>query len=171
MTESKSGRGRSWAQRQRLALIDQALESKGMVRRQDLVEAFGISLPQATTDLAEYERVAPGNMTYDTRAKAWRRTPSFRRRFSGGQAVAWVEGPPPGAGQWWIAWTTKEGPAVETVNVSPPLIGGALLLKFPTGLAYRFEAYRDAILWHAPVVWPGLPPGMDVAAAETGGPL
>lgn len=62
----------------RQRFIDARLFWDGRVNRADLVEAFGISVPQASADLSLYQRIAPANMVYDTRAKAYLAGDGFR---------------------------------------------------------------------------------------------
>ena len=72
----------------RLVWIDAVLQRGERRRRADLVEAFGISVPQASSDLAAYRRLFPGAARYDKGKKgypgAWaccaaRATPSSRK--------------------------------------------------------------------------------------------
>ncbi|MGX1995274.1 WYL domain-containing protein [Xanthomonas axonopodis pv. cassiae] len=48
------------------------------MNRSSLTEFFGISIPQASLDLSEYQAQAPGNMVYDRSEKLYRATPDFR---------------------------------------------------------------------------------------------
>jgi hypothetical protein len=65
-----------WAQRQRLALIAARLESPGFVNRRDLMSVFGISLPQASTDLQAFLRLNPASMSYNSSSKRYESTKS-----------------------------------------------------------------------------------------------
>jgi predicted DNA-binding transcriptional regulator YafY len=71
----------SWGAEQRLDFIEFRLFWEGSINRADLVEAFGISIPQASKDLALYQERAPGNMDYDTRAKRYVAAEKFVLRF------------------------------------------------------------------------------------------
>lgn len=62
---------------QRLAFIEQRLYWEGRLVKQDLVDHFGISLPQASLDVSTYQRRAPGNMAYDSREKAFLPSEAF----------------------------------------------------------------------------------------------
>lgn len=79
MTESSSHnrRGR-WGQDRRLEFIDSRLYWEGRVNRSSLTEFFGISVPQASLDLAEYQAQAPLNTVYDRTEKAYVATPEFK---------------------------------------------------------------------------------------------
>lgn len=66
-----------WGQARRIAFIDQRLQYDGRLNRKDLIEFFGISVPQASSDLAEYAKIAPGNMQYDASARAYIVGPDF----------------------------------------------------------------------------------------------
>jgi hypothetical protein len=79
MTESSSHnrRGR-WGQDRRLEFIDSRLYWEGRVNRSSLTEFFGISVPQASLDLAEYQAQAPLNTVYDRTEKAYVATTEFK---------------------------------------------------------------------------------------------
>jgi len=66
-----------WGVERRLEFIEFRLFWEGHVNRSDLVDLFGISVPQASTDLNRYLGIAPDNMAYDKSAKAYVRTPDF----------------------------------------------------------------------------------------------
>jgi WYL domain len=64
----KKGR---WPVEQRLEFIDFRLYWEGHINRGDLVSFFGVSVPQASSDLAEYQRTANGNAVYDKTRKTY----------------------------------------------------------------------------------------------------
>ena len=70
-----------WGVEKRLGFLEFRLYWDGRVNRGDLVRTFGISVPQASADLAHYQNVAPGNTTYDRVAKTYVAGPDFRPRF------------------------------------------------------------------------------------------
>ena len=55
----------------RLVWIDAVLRRGDRLVRADLVEAFGISVPQASSDLATYRRLFPGAARYDKGKKGY----------------------------------------------------------------------------------------------------
>ncbi len=59
------------SQRDRLAFIELRVRFVGDIRRQDLVERFAIQSAAATRDLALYRELAPGNIDYDSKGKAY----------------------------------------------------------------------------------------------------
>lgn len=61
----------SWGQERRLEFIDFRLQWEGRVNRSDLVDFFGISIPQASLDFARYFRLAPHNARYDHGARSY----------------------------------------------------------------------------------------------------
>ena len=69
--------GLSWSQERRLKFIDFRLRWDGRINRTDLAEFFGISMPQASADLARYTEAAVFNLEYDRSTKAYLRTPAF----------------------------------------------------------------------------------------------
>ena len=60
-----------WGQDRRLQLIEYRLRWAGRLNRSDLTAFFGISVPQASLDLAEYGRRAPGNLAYDKKTRSY----------------------------------------------------------------------------------------------------
>jgi hypothetical protein len=66
-----------WNQERRLEFIDFRLQWGGRLNRADLTAFFGISIPQASLDLARYMELAPNNIRYDKRAKIYKATPEF----------------------------------------------------------------------------------------------
>src|SRR5262245_47444799 len=57
--------GSRWGQDRRLEFIEYRLRWNGHLNRADLTSFFGISVPQASLDVAEYARRAPNNLEYD----------------------------------------------------------------------------------------------------------
>lgn len=79
-----------WSVAQRFAFLEQRLFWVGRVNKVDLTERFGISVPQASADVAHYEQMAPGNMAYDHKEKAFLATPDFAPRFMKPDARAYL---------------------------------------------------------------------------------
>ena len=86
-----------WSEETRLRAIDAAAFWEGRVNRADLIRRFGISVPQATNDLREYQARAPGNLRYDGRAKTYVSEPGFRPLFGAPSAEAWLSAGESGA--------------------------------------------------------------------------
>jgi len=61
----------SWSVEQRLEFIEFRLFWDGQLNRSDLTRRFDISVPQASMDLALYQRLAPDNIRYDKSLKAY----------------------------------------------------------------------------------------------------
>jgi len=70
-----------WNIEQRLEFIDFRLYWEGRINRSDLTELFGVSVPQASTDLASYQEMAPQNAIYDKTLKTYVAGPNFEPRF------------------------------------------------------------------------------------------
>jgi len=68
-------------QRDRLAFVELRVRFVGEIRRQDLVARFGIQSAAATRDLALYKELAPGNINYDSKGKAYVLGGGFRPVF------------------------------------------------------------------------------------------
>lgn len=67
-----------WPLRKRLEFIDFRLFWNRRVNRADIRDMFDISVQQASSDLAHYERLAPQNMEYDRGLKTYVRTPAYK---------------------------------------------------------------------------------------------
>jgi hypothetical protein len=72
----------TWSSDRRLDFIDWCLAIRGEVQRADISGVFGVSTPQASIDIAAFERVHPGAMRYDKTAKRYvpSKTPYESRR-------------------------------------------------------------------------------------------
>ncbi len=72
----------NWGQDRRLEFIDFRLLWEGRLNRADITGFFGISVPQASLDLAKYQEIAPGNVSYDRNQKSYIANPSFKPVFA-----------------------------------------------------------------------------------------
>jgi predicted DNA-binding transcriptional regulator YafY len=70
-----------WNAEQRLEFIEFRLFWEGRVNRSDITEMFGVSVPQASNDLAQYRELAPANIHYDASEKRYLPTPDFRPKY------------------------------------------------------------------------------------------
>ncbi|MFL9610978.1 WYL domain-containing protein [Methylobacillus sp. Pita2] len=75
---------------QRLQFIEFRLLWEGHVNRSDLIQTFGISVPQSTLDFREYMERAPGNMDYDKRLRHYFPTPTFKPIFISDRAEGYL---------------------------------------------------------------------------------
>lgn len=66
---------------QRIRLIDFLIGHYGSINRSALMDYFGISMPQASADLATYQQIAPLNIVYDKSQKTYCKTEAFARLF------------------------------------------------------------------------------------------
>ena len=73
--------GLRWGVERRLEFIEFRLFWEGHVNRGDLMDAFGVSVNQASTDLNRYIGMAPDNMVYDKSARTYIRGSEFEPRF------------------------------------------------------------------------------------------
>lgn len=76
--QRKKGR---WSVEQRLEFIDFRLFWEGRVNRSDLIDYFGVSVPQASADLTLYQTEAKNNAVYDRNVKTYVAGPKFRPVF------------------------------------------------------------------------------------------
>ena len=72
---------RRWGPEQRLEFIEFMLHWGGGINRSDLTERFGVSVPQASSDLTAYKELAPENLDYDSSAKRYVPSRTFRPRL------------------------------------------------------------------------------------------
>ncbi len=70
-----------WSVEKRLEFVDFRLYWDGRINRGDLVKRFGISVPQASMDLRNYQEAAPSNVYYDKTEKAYVTTEGFAPVF------------------------------------------------------------------------------------------
>ena len=70
-----------WSIERRLEFIEFRLYWEGGINRGDIVDQFGLSVPQASKDLSRYQELAPDNMAYDKSEKRYFATPGFAPRF------------------------------------------------------------------------------------------
>lgn len=70
-----------WGVERRLEFIEFRLFWEGHVNRGDLMDVFGVSVNQASTDLNRYIGMAPDNMVYDKSARAYIRGTKFEPLF------------------------------------------------------------------------------------------
>jgi hypothetical protein len=75
------GSGLRWGTEQRLEFIEFRCFWEGGIRRGDITDTFGVSVPQASNDLSLYQKMEPENLRYDTREKRYVPTASFKPRF------------------------------------------------------------------------------------------
>lgn len=88
---SKGRQGARWGQKRRLEFIDYRLRWDGQINRSSLTDFFGISVPQASLDIAEYSKLAESNLEYDTRARVYRATDTFKAVFSSTSVERYLE--------------------------------------------------------------------------------
>lgn len=79
-----------WSEEARLRAIDRTIFWEGRLNRAELIRRFGISVPQATNDLREYQARAPANLRYDAREKAYVTGLAFEPLFGPPSAEAWL---------------------------------------------------------------------------------
>lgn len=60
-----------WGIEQRLTFIEERLYWLGTINRQDLIDRFGVSMSQASTDINKYLALSPRGVAYDKSAKCY----------------------------------------------------------------------------------------------------
>ncbi|MCR8726682.1 helix-turn-helix transcriptional regulator [Frigidibacter sp. ROC022] len=79
-----------WGVEKRLEFIEFRLFWEGGINRADIIDQFGVSVPQASKDLTLYEEKAPGNLRYDKSAKRYRASDAFKPVFLEPDASAYL---------------------------------------------------------------------------------
>lgn len=77
------GRDLRWGVAKRLEFIDFRLFWNGSFNRKDLVDFFGISEQQASSDIAQYQSRADQNLKYDRSLKSFVRSEEYEPEFVG----------------------------------------------------------------------------------------
>ena len=164
-----------WGVEQRLEFIEFRLFWEGSINRADIVEYFGVSVPQASKDLTLYQERAPGNMNYDTRGKRYVAAAKFVLRFISPDPYVYlsrlrsvVEGAVPGHDSWIAALpnadvaltpnrdidiealrrildTMREGCSVEIFYQSMNKVRPDPIWRRITPHAFGYDGFR----WHA----------------------
>lgn len=60
-----------WFEQHRLEWIAETLRVFGFINREHIERKFGLSTPQASNDLREFQRLHPDAMVYDKSAKRY----------------------------------------------------------------------------------------------------
>ena len=79
-----------WGVEKRLEFIEFRLFWEGGINRADILDQFGVSVPQASKDLSLYEEKAPGNLVYDKSAKRYMAAEKFKPVFLNPDASAYL---------------------------------------------------------------------------------
>jgi hypothetical protein len=83
-------RGLSWGLERRLQFIDFRLRWEGRLNRNDLVEHFGLSIPQASIDIAKYIELVPDNLRYDRSSKSYVTGADFKPMYQRSSARSFL---------------------------------------------------------------------------------
>ena len=81
MSRRSNKKGVNWNVERRYEFIEFRLYWQGNINRSDLMEAFGISVQQASKDLTNYIEGRKSNLTYDKRLRTYLRGRNFRPRY------------------------------------------------------------------------------------------
>lgn len=81
---------RRWSVEKRLEFIDFRLYWEGQINRVDIMDRFGVSVPQASKDLSLYQESAPKNLDYDHRVKKYFAARTFKPAFLAPDSEAYL---------------------------------------------------------------------------------
>jgi len=79
-----------WSQERRLEFIDFRLRWDGRLNRSDLMDFFGISVPQASLDISRYTELAPGNLVYDRSSRVYLASDDFSPLYASSDASRYL---------------------------------------------------------------------------------
>jgi predicted DNA-binding transcriptional regulator YafY len=155
--ENFEGR-RRWGVEQRLEFIEFRLFWEGGVNRSDLTHQFGVSVPQASTDLSLYRDLAPANIRYDSSEKRYIATPEFEPRFlrpNPDRYLAQIKAMADGVMQISETWLARP-PAADAMPVPTRPVNAGLLrdmlaaIRDPKSIEINYVSMnpeRPATLW------------------------
>lgn len=92
-SDTSEAPGRSsgrWSQERRLEFIDFRLRWDGRLNRSDLMDFFGISVPQASLDISRYTELAPGNLVYDRSSRVYVASDAFSPLYASSDASRYL---------------------------------------------------------------------------------
>lgn len=81
MNRRSAKRGANWSVERRYEFLEFRLYWQGNINRSDLMEAFGISVQQASKDFANYIEGRKSNLVYDKRLRTYLRGKNFKPRY------------------------------------------------------------------------------------------
>ena len=84
-------KGIRWGLERRLEFIEYRLFWEGGINRSDIVDEFGVSVPQSSKDLALYQAQASKNIEYDRSQKRYFASTSFQPKFIQLDAAAYLQ--------------------------------------------------------------------------------
>lgn len=117
-----------WGPERRLEFIDFRLQWDGRLNRSNLMKHFGISVPQASADIAAYTELAPDNLAYDRSARVYMASSGFAPVFPTTTAEHYLNDllalnakvlPPEGS---FVGWAPSVAMAVSPARSVPPSI-------------------------------------------------
>ena len=79
--KAKSSKYLRWGVERRMEFIEFRVFWEGRINRRDLINKFGVSVPQASADMSRYQDLAPKNLHYDPRAKYYFSSKEFKPKF------------------------------------------------------------------------------------------
>ena len=81
MSRRAGKKGANWSVERRYEFMEFRLYWQGNINRSDLMEAFGISVQQASKDFANYIEGRKSNLTYDKSLRTYLRGKNFKPRY------------------------------------------------------------------------------------------
>jgi len=79
--KANSSKYLNWGVERRMEFIEFRVFWEGRINRRDLIDKFGVSTPQASNDMSQYQDIAPKNLHYDPRAKFYFASKGFKPKF------------------------------------------------------------------------------------------
>ena len=126
-------KGANWSVERRYEFMEFRLYWQGHINRSDLMEAFGISVQQASKDFANYIEGRKSNLTYDKRLRTYLRGKNFKPRYFQPDAAEYFaqlqaveHGLVPEAQSWISLFPGSAATPVPARGVDPQVLRGVL---------------------------------------------
>lgn len=141
-----------WGVEQRLEFIEFRLYWEGGINRSDLTRYFGVSVPQASKDLSQYQALAPENVVYDRSQKRYFASASFTPRFlkpDASRYLSQLRAVAEGALEVDETWLASQ-PRLDAVelphrHVDPEVLRATLeAARAGTAIEIRYQSLSDA---------------------------
>jgi hypothetical protein len=148
MSRRGSKRNVAWSVEQRYEFIEFRLYWHGNINRGDLMSAFGISVQQASNDLAKYIEGRKSNLRYDKRLRTYLRGKNFKPRYLQPDAADYfsqlqaVEQGLVSESQSWIGFfPSYSAPPIPARGVNPEVLRDVLAaIREPAALQVTYQS-------------------------------
>lgn len=152
-----------WGAERRLEFIEFQAFWEGGINRSDITNRFGVSVPQASNDISLYQRLAPENLEYDSSAKRYVPTSSFRPRFlrpNPERYLAQLRGIADGIIEQEETWIA-EPPTIDAMSIPTRKVGADALRGLVRAIRHQQSvevSYQSMNPLHPEPIWRRITP-------------